>query len=120
MPTAKENLVYNGEAQALIEAGTAEGGEMQYSMDNETWSTDIPTATEAGEYTVYYKVVGDSSHKGIEAQSITVTIAMPNSVTTIARDTDDNNWYDTNGHKLNGKPTKKGLYINNSRKVTVK
>ena len=119
-PTAKENLVYNGEAQALIEAGTAEGGEMQYSMDNETWSTDIPTATEAGEYTVYYKVVGDSSHKGIEAQSITVTIAMPNSVTTIARDTDDNNWYDTNGHKLNGKPTKKGLYINNSRKVTVK
>jgi hypothetical protein len=28
-------------------------------------------------------------------------------------------WYDLNGRKLNGKPTKKGLYIHNGRKVVV-
>ena len=29
-------------------------------------------------------------------------------------------WYDLNGHKLNGKPTKKGVYFINGRKVVVK
>ena len=32
----------------------------------------------------------------------------------------DNSWYDLNGRKLNGKPTKKGLYIVNGRKVVIK
>lgn len=29
-------------------------------------------------------------------------------------------WYDMNGRKLDGKPTKKGLYINNRYKVVIK
>jgi hypothetical protein len=29
-------------------------------------------------------------------------------------------WYDLNGRKLNGMPTKKGVYIMNGRKVVVK
>ena len=29
-------------------------------------------------------------------------------------------WYDLSGRKLSGKPTKKGLYINNGRKVVIK
>lgn len=29
-------------------------------------------------------------------------------------------WYDLSGRKLNGKPTKKGIYINNERKYIVK
>ena len=29
-------------------------------------------------------------------------------------------WYDLNGRKLQGMPTKKGIYINNGRKVVVK
>ena len=28
-------------------------------------------------------------------------------------------WYDLSGRKLNGKPTTKGLYINNGRKVVI-
>ena len=30
------------------------------------------------------------------------------------------NWYDLNGRRLNGKPTQKGMYINNGRKVVIK
>jgi hypothetical protein len=30
------------------------------------------------------------------------------------------NWYDLNGRKLNGMPTKKGVYLFNGRKVVVK
>ena len=29
-------------------------------------------------------------------------------------------WYDMNGRKLDGRPTKKGLYINNGKKVVIK
>jgi hypothetical protein len=29
-------------------------------------------------------------------------------------------WYTMDGRKLEGKPTKKGLYINNGRKVAIK
>lgn len=33
---------------------------------------------------------------------------------------DFSGWYDMSGHKLSGKPTKKGIYINNGRKVVIK
>lgn len=79
VPAAVENLVYTGGALDLVTAGIADGGTMQYKLgDNGTWSSDIPTATNAGEYTVYYKVLGDDSHSDLiddEKQQLTVTIA---------------------------------------------
>jgi len=33
---------------------------------------------------------------------------------------DADNWYTLDGLKLNGKPTQKGLYINNGKKVAIK
>ncbi|MBQ8782035.1 MAG: leucine-rich repeat protein, partial [Oscillospiraceae bacterium] len=66
-PTAETGLTYNGSAQELISAGTATGGTMQYSLDNATYSTAIPTGTNAGTYTVYYKVVGDENYSDTES-----------------------------------------------------
>ena len=41
--------------------------------------------------------------------------------TNFTNDTNSNDaWYDLNGRKLNGKPTAKGLYINNGKKVVIK
>ena len=41
--------------------------------------------------------------------------------TNFTNDTNSNDaWYDLNGRKLNGKPTAKGLYINNGHKVVIK
>ena len=41
--------------------------------------------------------------------------------TNFTNDTNFNDaWYDLNGRKLNGKPTAKGLYINNGKKVVIK
>ena len=55
-PTAN-TLTYNGTTQALLTAGSVTtGGEMQYSADGTSWSTSIPTGTNAGNYTVYYKI----------------------------------------------------------------
>ena len=79
VPTAVENLVYTGGALNLITAGVVDGGTMQYKLGVDgIWSSEIPTATNAGEYTVYYKVLGDDSHSDLiddEKQQLTVTIA---------------------------------------------
>ena len=74
VPTAKTGLTYNGQAQALITPGSATGGEMQYKLGNGAYSTTIPTATDAGAYTVYYKIIGDENHNDVSEASITVTI----------------------------------------------
>lgn len=72
-PTAKV-LTYNETAQALVNAGSTDFGTLKYSLDNSTWSTSIPTATNQGSYTVYYKVDGDSNVNNVAVQSITCSI----------------------------------------------
>ena len=72
-PTGK-TLDWTGEAQALVEAGSADGGEMQYRLGDGSYGTDIPTATEPGSYTIYYKVVGDGNHNDVAEQSVSASI----------------------------------------------
>lgn len=75
-PAAKENMSYDGSAQELVVAGETNDGEMQYSLDNENWSTNVPTGIDAGEYTVYYKVIGDENHSDLNVdEPIRVTIS---------------------------------------------
>lgn len=73
-PAAKQGLVYNKAAQELVSVGTAVGGEMQYSLDGMNYVSSVPVGTDAGTYTVYYKVFGDSNHNDNEAATLTVTI----------------------------------------------
>ena len=73
-PTAK-SLTYNASAQALVNTGSTTAGTLQYSIDNQTYSTSIPSATNAGTYTVYYRVVGDGNINDVAAKSVTATIA---------------------------------------------
>jgi len=75
-PTAKTGLEYSGSAMELINDGAVNGGEIRYKLGElGTYGTAIPFATNAGTYTVYWKVVGDSNHKDTAEQSITVTVA---------------------------------------------
>ena len=75
-PTAQENLTYTGQAQALIIAGSVtSGGTMQYSLtENGTYSQVIPTGTDAGAYTVWYRVIGDANHNNTTPASVAVSI----------------------------------------------
>lgn len=75
-PTAQENLTYTGQEQALIIAGSVtSGGTMQYSLtENGTYSQDIPTGTDAGTYTVWYRVFGDANHNDTAPASVPVRI----------------------------------------------
>lgn len=73
-PAAKTDLVYNGEAQALITAGSSTTGTIQYKLNNGEYSTALPEATNSGTYTVSYKVVGDENHEDVDEASFSVTI----------------------------------------------
>ena len=50
------NRTYNGQPQELVTAGKADGGEMVYRLgDSGEFSAEIPSAINAGEYTVWYR-----------------------------------------------------------------
>jgi len=72
-PEAK-SLKYTGEAQELVFAGETNDGEIQYSLDQTSWSKAVPTGTSVGDYTVYYMVYGDYNHLDSEVYSINVSI----------------------------------------------
>ena len=77
LPKAVDGLTYNGNAQALVSGGETSDGTIVYSLTNngEDWSPEIPKATNAGTYTVYYKIVPDANHSGTNVSSLEVTIA---------------------------------------------
>ena len=74
-PTAKE-LTYKGEPLTLVEAGSVNPGKLLYSLDGKDYSETVPTATNAGNYTVYYKVEGldTKNYNEISSGSVPVTI----------------------------------------------
>ena len=69
-PQGNEGLVYTGEPQDLIDY--QEG--WLYSLDGETYTSEIPTGINAGTYTVYMKEDKEENEEAIPI-SITVTIA---------------------------------------------
>ena len=82
-PTAKSGLVYTGSAQDLLNAGSTSDGTIQYSSDNENWDTIVPSGTNAGDFVVYWKLIGDSNHTDISSTSITCSIAKADRVVSI-------------------------------------
>ena len=77
-PTAKTGLTYNGSAKALVNAGVASNGTMYYKVGSGSWSTSIPTATNAGTYTVQYYAKGTGGASDSGTGSVQVTIAKAN------------------------------------------
>ena len=80
VPTAR-TPVYNGTTntngtpQDLVNPGATSDGTIYYSLDNSTWAASIPQRTNAGTYTVYWKLDPDSNHLPVYSTSISVTIA---------------------------------------------
>ena len=82
LPTAKEDLIADGTAKELVNAGEAEGGKMLYALGDENGALEpytelLPTAEEAGDYYVWYMAAGDDNHIDTEAGFVKVTVAAP-------------------------------------------
>ena len=74
VPKAIEQT-YTGSEQELVTAGVGKDGTVQYSPDNENWSSSIPKATKAGTYPVWFMVKADDLHNDSPVFSVDVTIA---------------------------------------------
>lgn len=61
-----------------IAGGEVEGAKFVYSIDGETYSDSIPTASKPGEYTVYYKLQSDKNHSLFGNLSGTITTLVMN------------------------------------------
>ena len=85
---------HDGESHALITAGSVTGGELQYKVGDGDWSTTIPTATDIGDYNVYYKVVGDANHNDVAETAVSPTPAINESVATVSDGTTTSYYYD--------------------------
>ena len=73
---AGNTLTYNGEEQPLVTAGEAFGGGFIYSMDPEgDFTPDIPTAKNAGGYTVWYMLKGTEGRSDIGPLSVEADIS---------------------------------------------
>ncbi|MBQ9199677.1 MAG: hypothetical protein IJ141_05810, partial [Lachnospiraceae bacterium] len=70
-PTAN-TLTCNGDEQELVTAGSTNVGKVLYSLDGTNYSEDIPKGTDAGIYTVYYKV--DTDNYFYAPQTVTAKI----------------------------------------------
>ena len=86
------NLTYNKESQSLVFESKTSGGKLLYCMDKKEyvynqdtgkgewktektdWSEKIPSATDAGEYKIYYKVEGTDYYRDKTEQELNVTI----------------------------------------------
>lgn len=111
-PTAKTGLVYNGTALELISAGSTNFGTLLYSLDDTTYSTSIPTVTNTGEYTVYYKVQGNSNVNDTTAVSISASIGKANvTVTAKSHTVKVGNQLPTFGYDVSGLVNNEALPI---------
>ena len=68
-----------GLTQLVPKQADVDGGEIYYALGDENealepYTTLLPTATEAGEYYVWYNVVGDENHKDSEEFSAKAVI----------------------------------------------
>ena len=87
-PAAKENLIYNGQSQALVDSGVAEGGTLYYALGSDAttapadnlYITSIPTVADAGTYYVWYMAKGDETHGDSAPQAVTVVISAPGQI----------------------------------------
>ena len=73
-PAAKTELVYNGTAQALIEAGTSEHGHWEYCFIGESYTTTPLTGIDAKTYTIHCKFVPNEGYANISSFDLSVTI----------------------------------------------
>lgn len=85
-------------------------------------------------FRAYIQYDRDDLHLPATARGVSDTEALPDKmkvvlknadgtttvIGTVSLEYDSDEWYSLDGRKLNGKPTKKGLYINNGNKIIIK
>lgn len=73
-PTAIMGLAYNGNLQTLINAGSVDGGYIEYKYGSQEWSTSLSKATYPGTYEIDYRFVLSDNYNPIDNGMVSVTV----------------------------------------------
>ena len=76
---------YNGAEQILVNKGTIIGGTLEYSLDGTNWAEKLPSAKNAGTYTVYYRVKEDPNFNAANGGEVSAVIEKK-AVTVVPKD----------------------------------
>ncbi|MEG2648803.1 MAG: hypothetical protein RR967_05625, partial [Anaerovoracaceae bacterium] len=122
------DLTYNGQEQTLATVGsvTGVGGDslsLEYSLEKGgTYTSDIPKATDAGDYTIYYRISKNSNYKNADGNvygSIPKTIKPKEVGIKWTGGTDDNGTIEFVYNKDNRVPTATATGLKNVDNCTV-
>ena len=70
-PAVIDNFTWDGEEHNLVKtAPTVNFGTVEYSLDQQNWSSSKPKAKDTGTYSVYYRVQGTDNWNGIASTKI--------------------------------------------------
>ena len=109
--------------------GGADENEMGYFLiNNDMLNVDISLIDGAnfqvqagGEYTITVKAAQADGTRAVQEPLVMVVTMKPTAITTISSDmNNDNAWYGINGIRYENRPTVKGVYIHNGKKVVIK
>ena len=106
----EENLLV-----AVPEARHFAAGEGYYILKNGEFFAVADTDTEVPANKAVLQIV-----TGTPAAVIRIAGGEATGINTVAIDAAEGNWFDLNGRKLEGKPSQKGVYILNGKKVVLK
>ena len=112
-PTRRTSLKFNGSKsnvagspQNLVNAGSASNATIYYSTDGgSSWSASVPTATNAGSYTVHYKVVPDEGYTGGKASTTLGSVSIAQADGWCELSSYSSNGWGTTGKQLSFKVT---------------
>jgi len=99
--------------------GGKEDGERTFRLQLSFMAYDMPP----GNYQAQIKNIelALTGNRLVRLQDVPFNLnVQPSSIQTVLSSDDDTNWYDVSGRKLANKPTKKGVYVKQGKKVTVK
>ena len=75
-PVGNTGLLYTGDPQPLVTGGSTTGGILKYSLEKAgEYTEEIPTAVEAGTYSVWYRVDGDNNYEDVAPASVKAVIS---------------------------------------------
>ena len=95
-PSRRENVYYTGKPMLLVHDGMEVGGTIMYKVGEDgEWTEALASATNVGEYTVYYKIVGDEDHKDTEPKSLIGEILANDKTELNAKISDINSYYES-------------------------
>ena len=113
----------DGETKESLLKAAGEGGqkvalgEVYLLYNNVFYLSQAGTIPEGGVYLPKPKAAGTRSALSIGSDD---TTAIESLMFNVQSSMFNDGWYDLNGHRLNGKPTAKGVYVNDGKKYLIK